>query len=404
MVNSQIIGAVEIGTSKVVVLIGEVLNGKTLNIVGMGVSSSRGVKKGEIIDFNAASDCTHAAIMSAENSAGVRVDAIYLAQTGTHLQTYFNDAEVTVKSSSNTVSRADIRRLISEVKSKQLTEDRGIIHHIRNGFYLDGEHVENPEHLQGSKLEVGYWNIHGCMKKMSDSIHIISGFGLQVEDLIVSSLAAGKMVTTEEERKSGVLVLDIGAGTTDYVLYKNGYVVYSGVVAVGGDHITNDLSIGLRTNAKLAEMLKIKNGKATLEPKSKNDKVMLIGDLTIGDRSISRKGVCQIINARVDELFMLIRKDKHMAPFFQNSEIASVILTGGTSKLSEIETIGEQVFGIPVTCGANPSWVASDLAGPEYSAALGLLHFGFSYQETDEFQKQSAGKKFFTGFKNLLGI
>jgi cell division protein FtsA len=403
-VNSKIIGAVEIGTSKVVVLIGEIVNEKTLNIVGMGVSSSRGVKKGEIIDFNAASDCTHAAIMAAEESAGVRVEGIYLAQSGRHLETFFNDAEVTVKSSDNIVQRSDIGRLLTEAKSKQLSEDRAIIHHIRTGFILDGELVDDPEHLEGYKLGVGYWNIHGSVKKMSDSIHIINGFGLQVEDLIVSSLASGKMVTTEEERQSGVLVIDIGSGTTDYALFKNGYVMHTGVIAVGGDHITNDLSIGLRTNAKLAEMLKVKNGKATLEPRTKNDKVMLIGDLTIGDRSISRAGVCQIINARVDELFKLIRGDKLMNAHFANREITSVVLTGGTSQLNEIEKLGEKVFGVPVSKGENPSWVASDLAGPEFSTALGLLYFGFSYQDDNRFAEKRRRTRFMRGVKQLLGF
>lgn len=402
--NSKIIGAVEIGTSKIVVLIGEIVNEKTLNIVGMGVSTSRGVKKGEIIDFNAASDCTHAAIMAAEESAGVRVEGIYLAQSGKHLETFYNDAEVTVKSSDNIVHSSDIRRLLTEAKSKQLPEDRAIIHHIRSGFQLDGESVDDPEHMEGHKLNVGYWNIHGSVRKMSDSIHIINGFGLQVEDLIVSSLASGKMVTTEEERKSGVMVIDIGSGSTDYVLFKNGYVAHTGVVAVGGDHITNDLSIGLRTNAKLAEMLKVKNGKATLVPKANNDKVMLIGDLTIGDRSISRAGVCQIINARVDELFKLIRSEKHIAPYFSNREVASVVLTGGSSKLKDIDRLGEKVFGLPVALGENPSWVASDLAGPEFSTVLGLLYFGFSYKDDNRFAKPRKRTKLMQGVKQLLGF
>ena len=402
--NSKIIGAVEIGTSKTVVLIGEIVNEKTLNIVGMGVSSSRGVKKGEIIDFNAASDCTHAAIMAAEESASVRVDGVYLAQSGRHLETFYNDAEVTVKSSDNIVNQSDIRRLLTEAKSKQLSEDRAIIHHIRTGFVLDGEPVDDPEHMEGHKLGVGYWNIHGSVKKMSDSIHIINGFGLQVEDLTVSSLSSGKMVTTEEERKSGVLVIDIGSGSTDYVLFNNGYVTHTGVIAVGGDHITNDLSIGLRTNAKLAEMLKVKNGKATLEPKSKNDKVMLIGDLTIGDRSISRSGVCQIINARVDELFKLIRGDKNVAHYFSKRQISSVVLTGGSSQLKDIDRLGEKIFGLPVTLGENPSWVASDLAGPEFSTALGLLYFGFSYKDDNLVRREGKRSKLIKGVKQLLGF
>ena len=152
------------------------------------------------------------------------------------------------------------------------------------------------------------------------------------------------------------------------------------------------MSIGLRTSAKLAEMLKKKNGKATLEAKSKNDKVMLIGDLTIGDRSIPRAGVCQIINARVDELFTLVRRDPVIAQYLSNRDIASVVVTGGGSKLAEIDRVAERVFGIPVTCGQNPSWVVNDLAGPEYSTALGLLHFGFSYKDETPFSSATSSR------------
>ncbi len=402
--SSKIIAGVEIGTSKAVVLIGEIVHGKTLNIVGMGMTSSGGVKKGEIIDFNAASDCTHKAIMEAEESAGASVEAVYLAQTGHHLETFFSDAEVTVKSSKNIVHRSDIRRLLAEAKRKQLPEDRAIIHHIQNGFYLDEELVESPEHLEGHKLEVRYWNIHGSIKRMSDSIHIINGFGLRVEDLIVSSLASGKMVTTKEERGNGVLVVDIGSGTTDYVLYKHGHVVYTGVLAVGGDHITNDLSIGLRTSSNLAELLKIKNGKASLQPKSQDDRVMLVGDLAIGDRSIARSGVCQIINARVDELFRLIGNDENLAPFFSSSQWGTVVLTGGTSKLKDIEKVAEKALGLPVMLGGNPSWVAEEIQGPEYSTALGLLHFGLSYNHVKEFKERKRGGALMEGVKKLFGI
>lgn len=402
--SSKIIAGVEIGTSKVVVLIGEIVHGKTLNIVGMGTSHSSGVKKGDIIDFNAASDCTHTAIMDAEESAGVSVEGVYLAQTGRHLETFFSNAEVTVKSSKNIVHHSDIERLLAEAKRKQLPEDRAIIHHIQNGFYLDEKLVESPENLEGHKLEVRYWNIHGSIKRMSNSIHIINGFGLVVEDLIVSSLASGKMVTTEEERESGVLVIDIGSGTTDYVLYKTGHVVYTGVLAVGGDHITNDLSIGLRTNAKIAEMLKIKDGKATLQPKSQDDRVMLVGDLAIGDRSIARSGVCQIINARVDELFSLIRGDAGLARFFSSSKWGTVVLTGGASKLKGIEKVAEDALGLPVVLGTNPSWVAAEIEGPQYSAALGLLHFGLSYNNVRKFKERKRGGALVRGVKYFFGF
>ena len=402
--SSKIIAGVEIGTSKVVVLIGEIVYGKTLNIVGMGTAPSDGVKKGEILNFNAARDATHTAIMRAEESAGVAVEAVYLAQTGCHLKTFFSDAEVTVRSSNNIVHFSDIRRLLDEAKRKQLPEDRAIIHHIQNGFYLDEVPVRSPQDKEGHKLEVRYWNIHGSINRMSDSIHIINGFGLKVEDLIVSSLASGKMVTSKEERENGALVIDIGSGTTDYVLYQNGHVVYTGVLAVGGDHITNDLSIGLRTSPELAEILKLKHGQATLHPKSQDDQVMLIGDLTIGDRSISRSGVCKVINARVDELFKIIRRNESLRSFFKSSNWGKVVLTGGTSKLKDIDKVAEKIFELPVLHGENPSWVASEIEGPEFCTGLGLLNFGLSYSHVQEINERKRGGALMENVKKLFNF
>ncbi|MBL4575404.1 MAG: cell division protein FtsA, partial [Opitutaceae bacterium] len=260
--RSKIIGAIEIGTAKVTVLIGEITNGRSLNIIGMGSSSSNGIIKGDVVDFKASSDCTHAAILAAEEQAGVRIEGVYLAQTGAHLSGFYNEASVTVSSADNRVDFDDIERVKSLAKGKQVSADRTVIHHIRQPFRLDGRIEQNPEYMEGKKLEVGYWTVHGQASKVSDHIHIVNGFSLHVDDIILSSIASGVIMSSREERKHGVLIVDIGRGTTDYSLYYDGHCHVAGVLPIGGDHFTNDLSVGLRLPTNQAENLKVRSGNA----------------------------------------------------------------------------------------------------------------------------------------------
>ena len=215
---STIIGAVEIGTSKIVVLVGEVIDGRELEIIGLGQASSQGVCKGEIVDIRAASDCTHAALLAAEKCAGAEIQGVYLAVTGNHLEGFANSGVVTVEDADNWVRPTDIDRASHNARSKALAPGRLYIHHVRSGFVLDGEPCMEPLDRQGSHLEAHYWHVHGNERKLADPMHVINGFSLRVEDMIVSSIASGSMVTLEEEKRAGVLVLDIGCGTTDFVL------------------------------------------------------------------------------------------------------------------------------------------------------------------------------------------
>ena len=178
----------------------------------------------------------------------------------------------------NCVGALDIDTVCRLAKAKELPEGRAVVHHIRRPFRLDGRLVPDPEHLVGQHLEVGYWTVHGSEAKIGDNIHVITGFNLRVEELILSSLASGTMVTSPEERQNGVLVLDIGSGTTDFVLYRDGVAHLTGVVPVGGDHFTNDLSLGLRLTRGQAEKIKLHYGSATQRARDKHEKVWLNGD------------------------------------------------------------------------------------------------------------------------------
>lgn len=390
MSRPSIIGAVEIGTSKVAVLVGEVINGRELQIIGLGESTTQGVRKGEITDLRAASDCAHAALLAAEKCAGAQIEGVYLAITGTHVEGFCNSGVVTVEDADNWVRARDLARAGENAKSKALPPGRLYVHHVRSGYVLDGRPVRAPLDMQGARLESHYWHVHGDESRLSRPVHVINGFSLKVEDMVISSIASGIMVTTEEEKEAGVLVVDIGCGTTDYVLYRHGRIVRSGVIAVGGDHFTNDLSLGLRISHKHAESLKLRYGKAVVDRNDKHDSVMLVGDLMIGDRPIPRAAIYKILHARADELFMILQNKLGSLVSPQNLA-GGVILTGGGSRLQDLDTLGESVLGLPVRKGRNPEWVSHEqLREPEFSTVLGLLHYGLSAQRNETQTSTSA--------------
>ena len=375
--RTKYIGAVEIGTSKVTVLIGELSQGRSLSIIGFGECQSRGVLKGAVMDFRSASDATHSALLAAESNAGVRIDEVYLAQTGGHLDGFYNEASVNVSAADNMVSAVDIDTVCRLAKAKALPDGRMVVHNIRRPFRLDGRLVPDPEHLVGQRLEVGYWTVHGQENKIADNIHVIRGFNVPVAELILASLASGTMVTTAEDRQNGVLVIDVGGGTTDYALYHSGCAYTTGVLPVGGSHLTNDLSLGLRLTEGQAEKLKLRFGRGTVTARDKSEKVWLNGDFAIGDRQFPRQAIEQITAARIWEIFEVVKKRLGTA-FVPESMVAGVVITGGTSKLPGIADAAAKVFGVTARLAEVPGYINENLRDPGFSTALGLLYFGLN--------------------------
>ena len=386
------IGAVEIGTSKITVLIGQ-YSGKELAIIGCGECPASGVIKGTVMDYKAASDCTHAAVEQAERDAGERIDCVFLAQTGSHLGGFYNEATVNVKAADNMIDRDDIRTVCDLAMSKELPAGRVVIRHLRRPFRVDGRLVPtSPENLVGQKLEVGYWTVHGQEQRLADNMHVIRGFNLEVRELVLSGLASGHMVTTPEERQHGVLTLDIGAGTTDYALYRDGVPHTTGVLPVGGTHFTNDLSVGLRLTVNQAEKLKLRYGRALVQTRDKGEKVWLDGNFSIGDRQFPRQAIEQMTSARAWELLEVVKKKLENA-FSAEACASGIVITGGTAKLPGIAECASKVFGVPAHLGEAPAWVAENLRDPGYHTALGLLYYGIGAHA-----EHAAGKRRRGGF------
>ena len=398
--RTTFIGAVEIGTSKITVLIGE-YTGRELAIIGRGECASHGVIKGTVVDYKAASDSTHSALEQAERDAGERIDLVFLAQTGGHLEGFYNEASVNVKASDNMIEPGDVRTVCDLAKSKELPSGRMVVHHIRRPFRLDGRLIPgSPENLVGQRLDVGYWTVHGQEQRLADLIHVIRGFNLEVRELVLSSLAAGHMVTTAEERQHGVLAIDIGAGTTDFVLYRDGAAHTTGVVPVGGAHVTNDLSIGLRLTEGQAEKLKLRFGRANLHTKDKAHKVWLDGNFAIGDRQFPQHTIEQITSARAWELLEVVKK-KLGSAFSPETCTSGIVLTGGTAKLAGLAETAAKIFGVPAHLGEAPTWISENLRDPGYHTALGLLYYGVSAQ-AEKATPSRRGGGFFTGVKRLF--
>ena len=249
-----------------------------------------------------------------------------------------------------------------------------------------------PLSQKGKRLEVGYWSVHGSSQIVSDSLRVIRGIDLDVSDMIISSIASGAVLLEEAEKENGALVIDIGGGTTDFVLYRKGYIVLTGIVPVGGDHITNDLSIGLRISRKKAEEIKLKHGRAFYENQDQNQSIWLHGDLSIGDREYPLAAVTKIIEARVSEIFEIIKNTLEARELMTPEDIASgIVLTGGASRLKGITEAASKILGLEAQCPEGPQDVSPELRMPEYSTVLGLLHYALTAQDGAQNKIKPAG-------------
>lgn len=371
MSQNKIIGAVEIGTAKILVLVGEMRPDHSVHLIGYGKRTSAGIKKGEIIDFNDATKVTHAAIAEAEKSAGVNIDSIYLSMSGGHLEGTFNRGSAHVSSHDGRVAEQDVQRAVEDAKSRRLPERRLYVNHISNPFLLDGKHVRSPVGLQGDNLEVGFWAVHGDENAIGNHVHVINGFGLDVDDMIISSTCSGEASVFPAMKESGALIIDIGRGTTDYALYRDDYILKTGVVCVGGDHFTNDLCMGLRISSRPAEELKKRDGTLLPDEVDGKEKVWLRGDLSIGDREIPAKAIYKILQVRAKELFEVIKSE--LGELLEQDLPGHVILTGGGSQLRGMLEMASETFSMPSEIGCPPNWVDESLRVPENSTAVGLL-------------------------------
>jgi cell division protein FtsA len=384
---ASVIVGLEIGTSKICAAVGEVNAAGALNIIGLGQCRSRGVRKGEIADPPAVEEDIRNAIVEAEQMADVEIRSVYLGVTGAHIRGFNNRGVHPVVSSDREISDEDVQDVIKNAKAINLPAENHVLHAVRQHFLVDGHAgIVNPVGMLGARVEVDVHVVHGHFNRLQNPIRVVKGLQLEVEAIVFNGLAASLALLTNEQKEMGALVVDMGGGTTNYAVYADGIIKHTGVLAVGGDHVSNDLAYGLKVPLGRAEQLKIEHGSALLDESAKGQTVTIANEHGLPVKTVNLEHLRRVMSLRLEEIFQLVEQDIARAGLLDFLR-AGVFICGGGARTPEITKLAEKVFQLPASLGkANSiSGIKSALDQPEFAAAIGLVKFG-SFQ-----QKKKAG-------------
>jgi cell division protein FtsA len=384
-----ILVALDVGTSKVVVLVGEVTNDGALDIIGKGSMPTTGVKKGLVNNIDHTVSSIHGAIEQAERLSGLRLEAAFVGVGGDHLESLNSRGTVAVSGAHREITREDIERATEVARAVTIPSNREVLHVLPRDFTVDGqEGVKDPEGMSAIRLEVTTHIVHGGATALQNLTKCVRQAGVRPDELVVSAIASGEAVLTETERELGVAVADIGAGTTDLALYAEGSPFYTSVIPLGGVNVTNDIAIGLRTNLTAAEQLKMQFGSkdAKGKPEDTEAPVEIVDDGVA--RPARKSDVTEIIDARMRELYEKIGDEMsenasaHRLP-------AGLVITGGAAQLANAAELARDVLDIPVRV-ASPEGVGGltdHLLTPQYATAIGLLEWAARVVTTEDLQR-----------------
>src|ERR1051325_87929 len=390
MFDSSIIVGLEIGTSKVCAAVGEMNAEGVLNIVGLGQSKSRGVRKGEICDSAAAEEDVRNAIVEAEQMADAEIRSVFLGVTGAHVQGFNNRGVHQILSADREISPDDVQDVLKNAKAINRSQENHVIHAIRQHFLVDGQDgISDPVGMFGSRVEVDVHVVHGNFNRLQNSVRAVKGLQLEVEDIVFNGLASSLALLSNEQKEMGSLVIDIGSGTTEYVVYADGIIKHTGVLAVGGDHVSNDLAYGLKIPLGRAEQLKIEHGSAICDESCAKQTIRMSDEFGVAQKTINLEHLRKIMSLRLEEIFELIAQELEAANMLACLR-EGIFLSGGGARIPDIERLAEQVLQMPVTIGKTNSisGLKSALDQPEFATAIGLVKFG-SFQQRKRGGKES---------------
>lgn len=379
---ASLIVGLEIGTSKICAAVGEVNSAGALNVIGLGQSRSRGVRKGEIADAPAVEEDVRNAIVEAEQMADVEIRSVYLGVTGGHIRGFNNRGVHPVVSSDREITEEDVQDVIKNAKAINLPAENYVLHAVRQHFHVDGhDGVVNPVGMLGARVEVDVHVVHGHFNRLQNPIRVVKGLQLEVEAIVFNGLAASLALLTNEQKEMGALVIDLGGGTTNYAVYADGIIRHTGVLAVGGDHVSNDLAYGLKLPLGRAEQLKIEHGSALVDESVKGQTVTISNELGLPVKTINLEHLRRVMSLRLEEIFQLIEQEIARAGLLDYLR-AGVFLCGGGARIPEILKLAEKVFQLPASLGKTNSisGIKSALDQPEFATAIGLVKFG-SFQQ-----------------------
>lgn len=375
------IAGIDVGTTKVCTLVGEVSEENDLSIVGVGVTPSRGLRKGIVVDVNEATEVIAASVERAERISGYDIESAYVGIAGGHISSLNSRGVVAI--SRDSIAQDDVDRAMDAAQAIAIPHNREVIHVISRGFILDGQDgVRDPIGMQGFRLEVEAHIVTGAVASIHNLVKCVQQAGVNIEDLILAPLASSEAVLTPAEREMGVVLADIGGGTTDVAIFVDGSIWHSAVLAIGGNHLTNDVAIGLRTPFDTAEVIKIKYGYAVPADIAADEMIDFDAFGEDSRHSVSKRYLSEIVEARAEEILSLILQEVKRSGY-DGLLPAGVILTGGAAGLAGLKALGREVLQLPVRVGAphGLEGLMDIVSNPAYATSVGLLLWAMRYPE-----------------------
>ncbi|KPL16931.1 MAG: cell division protein FtsA [Anaerolineae bacterium SM23_84] len=372
---------IDVGTTKVCTLIGEIDDADNLCIVGVGVSPSHGLSKGVVVNVDEASKSIADSIEKAERVSGYTIESCYVGLAGKHISSTNSRGVVAVGRGERRITEEDAERALEAAQAIAVPHNREIVHVIPRSYTLDGvAGVRDPVGMVGFRLEVEAHIVTGAVASIRNLVQCIENADVEVNDLILQPLASGQAVLTPEERQTGVVLVDAGGGTTDVAIFVDGSIWHSVVLPVGGNNLTNDLSVGLRTPFATAEELKIKYGHVLPELVDPDDMVEVRAFGEGESQSVSRRQMAEVLEARAEEMFAMIVNEMKRSGY-EGLLPAGLVLTGGTAELQGFKELGREMLQLPVRVGrvGNISGLLDAVSSPAYATAVGLLLWGLRH-------------------------
>ncbi len=375
MKRENILVGLDVGTTKVCAVIGEVLEGG-LEIRGVGTSVSTGLKKGVIVDIELTAESIRKAVKEAESVTGLEIKEVYVGITGAHIKGFESYGAVGIRNKE--VEPLDVEHVIESAKAVYVPLDREVLHVIPMGYMLDGQNgIRDPVGMVGVRLEAKVHILTGSVSSIQNLLKCCEKAGLEVNEVVFEPIASAAAILTEEEKEIGVAIVDIGGGTTDIILYKDGWPQSSSVIAIGGNHFTNDIAIGMRIPFSEAERIKKSFGCAVTSMIKDDDQIAFIQ--AGQERKIQRRNLLEIIHPRSEE-FLKVIKSELLSSSGYNIASSGVVLTGGGSLLEGLDRLAEALLGLPVRIGApeDIQGCKGILNNPMYSTGVGLVLYAYN--------------------------
>lgn len=383
----EIIAGLDIGTTKVCLVLAQLYNDNTLGIVGIGTSTSWGLQRGMVVDLESAVDSVKQALKKTKITTDIPIDSVYVGIAGAHIFSINNRGKITIEQE---VKEEDITAVLEKAKNIDLPLDRKIIHVLPREFIIDGYGgVKDPTGMAGFSMEVEAHIITGASTAIENIAKSVKKAGLKIEEIVLQPVASAEAVLTQAEKELGVVLVDIGGGTTDIAIFHKGNIWHTAVLPLGGNHVTNDIAIGLRTSLLEAENLKIKYGHALSYLIDPREKIDVVSASQKEVRQVERTFLSEIIEARMEEIFSLIVGEVKKSGY-KDYLAGGVVITGGASLLPGLTKLVEKKLGLPARLGI-PEQVHSmldEVNSPIYATAVGLIRYGFNYASCKEEEKQ----------------